>query len=142
MDTNYSLNQSLFFLIKWCCVVSTGFDTGTPVFVQKGKDLLLNVTAPVTIVKRSEFRWRFYDSNIFRLFDDNETIIIAPYDGRVEIFLQNHSLLLKNVQQADSGPYRAVVSGDQIDDVGTYIVTVQGRFLQILNIDTQQLPNF
>ena len=111
MDQNYSLNQSLFFLIKWCCVVSTGSDTGTPVFVQKGKDLLLHVTAPVKLVEDSEFRWKFKDSNIIRLFPDNRTKIIDPYHGRVEIFLQNHSLLLKNVQQADSGRYSAGVFG-------------------------------
>ncbi|CAB1442538.1 unnamed protein product [Pleuronectes platessa] len=49
-----------------------GSDTGTHVFVQKGKDLLLN-----------------------------------------------------NVQQNNSGRYNAIVSGEQIKDVGKYIVTVQ-----------------
>ncbi|XP_047197911.1 uncharacterized protein LOC118118181 isoform X4 [Hippoglossus stenolepis] len=102
-----------------------GSDTVTPVFVQKGKDLLLNVTAPVKIVKRSDFRWRFNDSNIFRLFDDNETNTIGPYHGRIEIFLQNHSLLLKNVQQADSGRYTAGVFGVNNTYVGKYSVTVQ-----------------
>ncbi|XP_047197921.1 uncharacterized protein LOC118118196 isoform X2 [Hippoglossus stenolepis] len=102
-----------------------GSDTVTPVFVQKGKDLPLNVTAPVKIVERSEFKWRFKDSSIFRLFDDNKTKTISPYHGRVEIFLQNHSLLLKNVQQADSGRYTAGVFGDNDDYVGKYSVTVQ-----------------
>ena len=142
MDTNYSLNQSLFFLIKWCCVVSTGFDTGTPVFVLKGKDLLLNVTAPVKLVQHSDLKWQINGSTIIRLLHDNETIKFAPYVGRVEFFLQNHSLLLKNVQQADSGRYTAAVAANENYYVGKYIVTVQGRFLQILNIDTQQLPNF
>ena len=110
--------------------------------MQKTKDLLLHVTAPVTLVEDSEFKWRFNDSNILRLLHNNKTIKIGRYDGRVEFFPQNHSLLLKNVQQADSGRYTAAVFGNEENYVGTYIVTVQGRFLQILNIDTQQLPNF
>ncbi|XP_062260502.1 SLAM family member 5-like isoform X2 [Platichthys flesus] len=102
-----------------------GSDTGTPVFVQKGKDLLLHVTAPVKLVERDIFAWKFKDSNIFRLFDDNKAIITDPYVGRVEIFRQNHSLLLKNVQQNDSGSYIAVVFGKNNNDVGKYSVTVQ-----------------
>ncbi|XP_047197827.1 uncharacterized protein LOC118118187 [Hippoglossus stenolepis] len=51
--------------------------------------------------------------------------MVFPYDGRVEIFLQNHSLLLKNVQQADSGRYTAGVFGDNNTYVGKYSVTVQ-----------------
>ncbi|XP_062260495.1 uncharacterized protein LOC133968457 isoform X2 [Platichthys flesus] len=102
-----------------------GSDTGTPVFVQKGKDLILHVTAPVKLVERDIFAWKFKDSNIFRLFDDNKAIITDPYVGRVEIFRQNHSLLLKNVQQNDSGSYIAVVVGKNNNDAGKYSVTVQ-----------------
>ncbi|XP_060939578.1 uncharacterized protein LOC133017480 [Limanda limanda] len=52
-------------------------------------------------------------------------MITDPYKGRVEIFLQNHSLLLKNVRQADSGRYTAVITGEVDDYVGKYSVTVQ-----------------
>ena len=52
------------------------------------------------------------------LFDDNETTITGTYFGRVEIFLQNHSLLLKNVQQNDSGLYTAAVFREEINLCG------------------------
>ncbi|XP_069367040.1 SLAM family member 5-like isoform X1 [Paralichthys olivaceus] len=101
-------------------------DIVTPVFVQTGKDLLLDVMAPVHRFDRDLFQWRYNEKeNIIRLFSDNTTIIPDPYQGRVEFFRQNYSLLLKNVTQADSGDYRAGVQGNKDVSVGKYKVTVQ-----------------
>ena len=102
----------------------------TTVFVQKGKDLHLDVNNTVDIPEFNEFRWRFNDSqSIVRLFPDKKTRIVYPYKGRVGFSVQNHSLILKNVQHSDSGDYTALISGDKIQPLTEYKVIIQGRFL-------------
>ena len=102
----------------------------TTVFVQKGKDLHLDVKKPVVLVEDTEFRWKFNNThNVLRLFPDNRTKIIGSYVGRAEVSLQNHSLLLKNVKQSDSGDYTALITGDEDQRLAEYKVIIQGRFL-------------
>ncbi|XP_044224483.1 uncharacterized protein LOC122994022 [Thunnus albacares] len=98
----------------------------TTVFVQKGKDLRLDVKKPVVLGRRDEFRWQYNNShNIVRLFSDNETEIIPSYVGRAEVSLQSHSLLLKNVQQNDSGDYTALITRDKDQRLAEYEVIIQ-----------------
>ena len=119
-------------------VLFTGSSDVTTVFVEKGKDLRLDVKKPVVLVEDSEFKWTVNKThNIVRLFPDNEIRIIDSYGGRVEVSLQSHSLLLKNVQQNDSGDYTASIIGDKYQHVAEYKVIIQGRFLKISNVDTQ-----
>ncbi|XP_053186757.1 uncharacterized protein LOC128369703 [Scomber japonicus] len=108
------------------CVLFTGSSAVTTVFVQKGKDLHLDVNKPVDIPEFYEFRWRVNDThNVVRVAPDNKTRIVPSYKGRVEFFVQNHSLLLKNVQHNDSGDYTALISGDQNQHVAEYKVIIQ-----------------
>ncbi|XP_053186760.1 SLAM family member 5-like [Scomber japonicus] len=108
------------------CVLFTGSSAVTTVFVQKGKDLHLDVNKPVIIPEAAEFRWRVNDTdNVVRVAPDNKTRIIPSYEGRVEFYVQNHSLLLKNVQQNDSGDYTALISGDKNQRVAEYKVIIQ-----------------
>ena len=111
-------------------VLFTGSSDVTTVFVQKGKDLHLDVKKPVVLVEDTEFRWKFNNThNVLRLFPDNRTKIIGSYVGRAEVSLQNHSLLLKNVKQSDSGDYTALITGDEDQRLAEYKVIIQGRFL-------------
>ena len=111
-------------------VLFTGSSDVTTVFVQKGKDLHLDVNKPVVLGRRDEFRWKCNNShNIVRLFPDNEIRIVGSYVGRAEVSLQSHSLLLKNVQQNDSGDYTALITGDEDQRLAEYKVIIQGRFL-------------
>uniref|UniRef100_A0A3Q3GRA4 Ig-like domain-containing protein n=1 Tax=Labrus bergylta TaxID=56723 RepID=A0A3Q3GRA4_9LABR len=97
---------------------------GTPVFVQTGTDLLLDVKEPVDLNELDLFTWKVNGSvNVVRLINGNLTI--SPnYTSRAELSAQNHSLLLKNVQKGDSGVYRAHVAAETNTDVAEYSVTV------------------
>lgn len=108
-------------------------------FVQTGKDLFLAVQKPVTLTDISDFLWKYNGSkNLVKINKDKA----FNFSGRVESSRTNYSLLLKNVQKNDSGDYTALVSGTNDDLVAKYQVTVQGKFLNILNIDTQQCTAF
>ncbi|CAK6977477.1 uncharacterized protein LOC128369698 [Scomber scombrus] len=103
-----------------------GSSAVTTVFVQKGKDLHLDVNKPVVIPESDEFRWRFNTTHsLVRLFPDKRTRIVDPYKGRVEFSVQNHSLLLKNVQHSDSGDYTALITGDTNQPLTEYKVIIQ-----------------
>ncbi|XP_053186762.1 SLAM family member 5-like [Scomber japonicus] len=100
----------------------------TTVFVQKGKDLHLDVNNPVDLKGKDEFKWTVNDTNnVVRLRSGEEPIQSQEdsYKGRVEFSVQNHSLLLKNVQHSDSGDYTALISGDKTQRVAEYKVIIQ-----------------
>lgn len=97
-------------------------------FVQTGKDLFLDVQKPVNLQQGSDFQWKHNGSSTIAKSFGNMTF---NYKERAELFIQNYSLLLKNVQKTDSGDYIARVSGVNDDNVAEYQVTVQGKFLNI-----------
>lgn len=107
-------------------------------FVQTGKDLYLEVKKPVTLKEGSDFMWKVNGSYLIVNFYDGESIRTYKSMGRAEFFGQNFSLLLKNVQKNDSGDFTAHVFGGKGKPVAEYQVTVQGKFLNISNVDTQQ----
>uniref|UniRef100_A0A3Q3ERW6 Ig-like domain-containing protein n=1 Tax=Labrus bergylta TaxID=56723 RepID=A0A3Q3ERW6_9LABR len=97
----------------------------TPVFVQTGTDLLLEVKKPVVLKELDLFTWKVNGSdNAVRLVHGGKPTISTNYISRAELSAQNHSLLLKNVQKRDSGVYRARVSADKEITVAEYSVTV------------------
>ncbi|XP_065809780.1 CD48 antigen-like [Labrus bergylta] len=97
---------------------------GTPVFVQTGTDLLLDVKKPVVLKEADLFMWTVGRANVVRLAHGGKPTISPNYKSRAELSAQTHSLLLKNVQKRDSGVYRARVSADKDITVAEYSVTV------------------
>ena len=139
LQTVYSLDMLVTAALKTqmilMSVLLAGTNSGTPVFEQTGKDLLLHVKEHVEIKKGSDFRWRVNGSkNVVKFFAKNDPIIYGDYKGRVEFSVQNYTLCLKKAQMADSGRYTAIVSGDQDQVVADYKVTVLGKFLNISNV--------
>ncbi|XP_028449316.1 uncharacterized protein LOC114565455 isoform X2 [Perca flavescens] len=96
----------------------------TPVFVQKGEYVLLNVTLADDPKDDAVF-WRFNKKvNLVRFLAGTETKVFDDYSVRIEL-LENYSVKLKNLQEADSGVYTAVVSGGIEKPITGYKVTVQ-----------------
>uniref|UniRef100_A0A667YRD7 Immunoglobulin subtype domain-containing protein n=1 Tax=Myripristis murdjan TaxID=586833 RepID=A0A667YRD7_9TELE len=85
-------------------------------FVLKGEDVTLDIQKP-DIQEGTTFAWRFKSRyNVLRL--DNDKVFIFPnYRGRVEFSLEDYSLLLKNLTEADSGVYSALLIGEQDEKV-------------------------
>ena len=124
-------------------VLLAGASSGTPVFVQRGEDLLLCVKERVEMKKGSDFKWKVNGrTNIVKFFGNNDPIIYDDYEGRVELYVQNYTLCLKNVQKADSGRYTAVVSGTFDRVVAEYKVTVLGKFLYDFKCCSTAAPCF
>uniref|UniRef100_A0AAZ3QWZ7 Uncharacterized protein n=1 Tax=Oncorhynchus tshawytscha TaxID=74940 RepID=A0AAZ3QWZ7_ONCTS len=66
------------------------------------------------------------NGNIF-LCTDTLSVRVSPgYNNRVEFYKGNFSLLLKNIQEGDSGPYTAVVSGDKENTIIVHQLVLQG----------------
>uniref|UniRef100_A0A4W6BMV3 Immunoglobulin domain-containing protein n=1 Tax=Lates calcarifer TaxID=8187 RepID=A0A4W6BMV3_LATCA len=99
----------------------------TPVFVQKGKDVLLEAMVadvPKTFIV---FQWRFNKSIALVSFSPGgELTVSEAYTRRVESIGKTYSVKLKNLQDSDSGVYTARVIKTQGEQtVAEYNVTVQ-----------------
>uniref|UniRef100_A0A8D0A560 Ig-like domain-containing protein n=1 Tax=Sander lucioperca TaxID=283035 RepID=A0A8D0A560_SANLU len=96
----------------------------TPVFVQKGEDVVLNATI-ADVREEDSVIWKFNETlNFVRFLPGKEPKVSDDYSGRVE-FLEKYSVKLKNLQEADSGVYTVVVSGDTDKQITGYKITVQ-----------------
>ncbi|XP_062284240.1 CD48 antigen-like [Scomber scombrus] len=122
--------MALAVLLLAVCVLysweTQGSSDVTTVFVQKGKNLHLDVNKPVVLVEDTEFSWTYNNnSNVVRLFNDTRTRISDSYKGRVEFSVKNYSLILKNVQHSDSGYYTALIAGVKHQPVAEYKIIIQ-----------------
>ncbi|XP_034063775.1 SLAM family member 7-like [Gymnodraco acuticeps] len=108
------------------CTEAQGISAGTPVFVLKGEDVLLNVTEAVVLGEFDLFVWKCNESSIVRL-NSKDKKVSANYTGRLEFPENNYSVKLKNLQEADSGVYSAEVTKESTEEVTKYNVKVQDR---------------
>ncbi|XP_051809267.1 T-lymphocyte activation antigen CD86-like isoform X2 [Acanthochromis polyacanthus] len=106
------------------------------VFVQKGKDVLLEVPKSFAPQQNDILTWKFNASNnLVRFIPETVPKIFDNYAGRVSV--TNFSVKLKNLQAADSGVYEARVSGDKDRTIAEYSVTVQDPVSPVeLNVDS------
>ncbi|XP_028450074.1 uncharacterized protein LOC114565926 isoform X3 [Perca flavescens] len=100
----------------------------TPLFVKKGEDVLLNVTI-ADDTTNDTVTWKFNKTdNLVRFIPGIGPKVSNDYSGRIEV-LENYSVKLKNLQEADSGVYTVVVSGDKEKQITACKITVQGEFI-------------
>jgi len=108
------------------------------VFVLKGEDLLLNVTEDDVLQDVFSFSWKFKENQkVLIVHPGNNPNVFPDYTGRIEFLVNNFSVKLKNLQEADSGVYSAVVtklSGEETE-AAKYKIKVQGRFVNLSNTD-------
>ncbi|CAB1326724.1 unnamed protein product, partial [Coregonus sp. 'balchen'] len=95
----------------------------TPVFVLKGQDVRLIVQTNITLENIDVLFWKF-DTTI-NVAKYPPKVTFERFEGRAEISEGTLSLLLKNLQEGDSGPYEAVVAGNKNTNVATYMLVVQ-----------------
>uniref|UniRef100_A0A3Q2VF51 Immunoglobulin subtype domain-containing protein n=1 Tax=Haplochromis burtoni TaxID=8153 RepID=A0A3Q2VF51_HAPBU len=100
-----------------------GFSLGT---THTGCDLHLDVGTSVVLDKKTDLLWKVNKTNnIAKCGFNNDPVVFDKYEGRAELFRQNYSLLLKNVQHSDSGDYTAFMVSDEDQKVAEYKVIVQ-----------------
>ncbi|XP_041805260.1 SLAM family member 9-like [Chelmon rostratus] len=99
------------FLAFFCRI--QGSSAVTPVFVQKGEDVLLNARIADDFEEDAIVIWNFATNDVVlvRFIPEKEPIIPPLYTGRIEFSVKNYSLNLKNLQEADEGVYTAQVVG-------------------------------
>ncbi|XP_071217070.1 natural killer cell receptor 2B4-like isoform X2 [Salvelinus alpinus] len=112
------------------------------VFVLKGQDVRLDVQENVQLKDFEHFKWTFGSANIVRCTDTLSVRVSPEYNNSVEFYKGNFSLLLKNLQEGDSGPYTAVVSGDKEKTIIAYQLIFQERVEPpVLTVDSNSSIN-
>ncbi|XP_029499099.1 uncharacterized protein LOC115114754 isoform X1 [Oncorhynchus nerka] len=122
------------------CIASSEPSAETSVFVQKGQDVRLNVQTNVQLQDVDVIFWRFNGSvNVVKY---PPKVTFERYQVRAELIVGDFSLLLKNLQEGDSGLYDAVVSGSNDRNVATYVLVVQERVEPpVLTVDSVSSTN-
>ncbi|XP_071217095.1 uncharacterized protein [Salvelinus alpinus] len=105
----------------------------TSVFVLKGQDVHLDVQTNVQLKKDYVLYWKFNRSDNIVKYPPKVTFEV--YKGRAEFSEGDLSLLLKNLQEGDSGLYDAVVSGNKDRKVAAYLIEVQGGKKEMINTE-------
>ncbi|KAI4791285.1 hypothetical protein KUCAC02_034093, partial [Chaenocephalus aceratus] len=116
----------LFVIYELYLCESKGISAGTPVFVLKGEHLHLNVTKAVDLGEFEYFSWKFHESNIVK-FDSKIKKVFGNYAERLEFPVNNYSVKLNSLQEADSGVYTAVLERETAEELAKYNVKVQDR---------------
>ncbi|KAM8727910.1 SLAM family member 5-like [Acanthopagrus schlegelii] len=107
-----------------------GSSAVTPVFVQRGDNLMLNLTEADDL-ENSVVSWNFNNKSInkdlilVRWLPHTEPEVSPGYRGRIEFPVNRCCVKLKNLQETDSGVYTGRGIGSADEQTTQYKVTVQ-----------------
>uniref|UniRef100_A0AAZ3QCL0 Immunoglobulin subtype domain-containing protein n=1 Tax=Oncorhynchus tshawytscha TaxID=74940 RepID=A0AAZ3QCL0_ONCTS len=135
-----SLNHFTFLILSKPDVLFLKGVHFSSVFVLKGQDICLDVQENVQLKELEVFKWSFGSANILRCTDTLSVRVSPGYNNRVEFYKGNFSLLLKNIQEGDSGPYTAVVSGDKENTIIVHQLVLQVE-PPVLTLDSNSTIN-
>ncbi|XP_028282598.1 uncharacterized protein LOC114449283 [Parambassis ranga] len=108
------------------CTEAPGSSAVTPVFVQTGQDVFLDVNEADVPEGFFYFLWRFNGKNyLLSVSPNSKPNILGDYTGRIELSEKKYSVTLKNLQNTDSGVYTAQVTANVDKTLAEYKVTVQ-----------------
>ncbi|XP_028282596.1 uncharacterized protein LOC114449281 [Parambassis ranga] len=108
------------------CTEAPGSSAVTPVFVQTGQDVFLDVNEADVPEEFLFFLWRFNGKNyLVSVSPNSKPNILGDYTGRIELSENKYSVTLKNLQNTDSGVYTARVTTYVDKTLAEYKVTVQ-----------------
>ncbi|XP_061587866.1 uncharacterized protein LOC133452515 [Cololabis saira] len=103
-----------------------GSRPATPVFVQTGGDVLLDVVEVDGSEECDLVNWKFNKTILVRfLCSSGSQSKPSVEDPRIEFFQRNYTMKIKNLRESDSGIYTARKLGSEEKMVAEYKVTVQ-----------------
>ncbi|XP_067385236.1 uncharacterized protein [Channa argus] len=117
---------AVFLLLSCQMNVFAGSTAVTPVFVQKGHDVLLEVKKDDVPDDFLYVVWKFREDVLVTFTPKSEPIVSENYTGRVEFSVENYSVKLKNLQETDTGLYTAqLTTSNKQQTLAEYKFTVQ-----------------
>uniref|UniRef100_A0A8C7IVF0 Si:dkey-53k12.1 n=1 Tax=Oncorhynchus kisutch TaxID=8019 RepID=A0A8C7IVF0_ONCKI len=128
----------------FCLFISESSIETLKQFVLKGENVHLDVQGYAKLNNIEDFKWTFNKSHtLVKYSNESSTVkVYTKYQGRVEFSEANFSLVLKNLQEGDSGLYDAGVSGEENKDVAKYHISVQERVVTpVLTVDSNSTIN-
>ncbi|XP_067109853.1 uncharacterized protein [Osmerus mordax] len=99
----------------------------TPVFVLKGQDVRLELKKHVNQDEIIVLIWKFNEDVVVRYVPMSEDPVLKEYKNKAIFSKENFSLLIKNLQEADSGSYSVTVTRSVKEIKNLYLIVVQDK---------------
>ncbi|XP_062338293.1 uncharacterized protein LOC134037030 isoform X2 [Osmerus eperlanus] len=118
----------LYIALALTTVYKQVYSEETTVFVLKGQDVHLDLKEHVDPKTVSVVSWKFnYSDPVVNYFSISKGSFIEKYKNNANISERNFSLLIKNLQEADSGSYSVTVTRSAEEITNFYLIVVQDK---------------